>query len=61
VILILGDKAMKAARQSNLPKSVAKVVEDAPRHTEGTGVRLIVKGTKDLAAIRKLVVVKLSN
>lgn len=61
VILILGDKAMKAARQSNLPKSVAKVIADAPRYTEGTGVRLIVKGTKDLAAIRKLVVVKLAN
>jgi hypothetical protein len=61
VVLILGDKAMKAARQSNLPKTVAKVIADAPRYTEGTGVRLIVKGTKDLAAIRKLVVVKLAN
>lgn len=61
VILILGLRAMKAARQSNLPKTVAKVIADAPRYTEGTGVRLIVKGTKDLAAIRKLVVVKLAN
>jgi hypothetical protein len=61
VILILGDRAIKAARQSNLPKGVAKAIEDAPRHTEGTGVRLIVRGTEDLAAIRKLVLVKLAN
>jgi hypothetical protein len=59
--LILGDRAVKAARQSNLPKSVAKAIEDAPRYPEGTGVRLIVKGTKDLAAIRQLVAVKLAN
>jgi len=61
VVFILGDRALQSARQSNLPKSVAKVVEDAPRYVEGTGVRLTVKGTKNLAAIRKLVLVKLAN
>jgi hypothetical protein len=61
VVFILGDRAMKAARQSNLPRSVVKALEDAPRYTEGTGVRLIVKETEDLAAIRKLVLVKLAN
>jgi hypothetical protein len=61
VVFILGDKAVKAARQIKLPKSVAKVIEEAPRYTEGTGVRLTVKSAKDLAAIRKLAVIKLAN
>jgi len=61
VVFILGDRAMKAARQSNLPKSVAKALEDAPRYTEGTGVRLIVREAEELAAIRKLALVKLAN
>ena len=61
VVFILGDKAMKAARQSDLPKNVVKALDDAPRYTEGTGVRLIVKATEDLVAIRKLAMVKLAN
>ncbi|MGZ4840094.1 MAG: DUF3788 domain-containing protein [Terriglobales bacterium] len=61
VSFVLGDKAIKAARHSNLPKSLVKAIDDAPRYTEGTGLRLPVKGTKDLSAIRKLVVAKLAN
>jgi hypothetical protein len=60
-MFILGDKAVKTARQSKLPKSVAKVIEDAPRYPEGTGVRLTVKAAKDLGAIRKLAIIKLEN
>ncbi|MBZ5683377.1 MAG: DUF3788 domain-containing protein [Acidobacteriia bacterium] len=61
VLFILGDRAIRAARQSNLPQNVAKVIEDAPRYPEGTGVRLVVRGARDLAAIRKLALVKLEN
>jgi hypothetical protein len=61
VVFILGDRAVKAARQSKLPKGVAKAIEDATRYTEGTGIRLIVKRSKDLAAIRELALVKLAN
>ncbi len=61
VVLILGDRAIKATRDIDLPKSVVKVIQEAPRYVEGTGVRLIVKGSKDLPAIRKLVAVKLAN
>ncbi len=59
--LALGDRAMKAARENKFSKTVAKVLEDAPRYAEGTGVRIVVKKAGDLAAIRKLVVVKLEN
>jgi hypothetical protein len=60
-VFILGDRAMKVARESQLPRSVVKTLEDAPRYTEGTGVRLIVKDAGNLAAIRKLVLIKLAN
>jgi len=61
VAFALGDRAVKAALKSDLPKSVARLIEDAPRYAEGTGVRLNVKDTKNLAAIRKLVELKLAN
>lgn len=57
----LGDKAMKAARQSKLPKQVLKALDEAPRYPEGTGVRLTVRAAGDLAAIRELAAVKLKN
>jgi len=61
VAFALGDRAVAAARQSNLPKSVLKAIDVAPHYAEGTGIRLMVKGTKDLPAIRKLALVKLAN
>jgi hypothetical protein len=61
VALALGDRAVAAARQSDLPKAVLKLLDEAPRYAEGTGLRLMVKGSKDLAAIRKLALIKLAN
>jgi hypothetical protein len=61
VAFILGDRAVAAARRSDLSKSALKLLDEAPRYAEGTGVRLLVKGTKDLATVRKLAVVKLTN
>lgn len=61
VAFALGDRAVAAARQSNLPKSALKLLDEAPRYAEGTGMRIMVKGIKDLAAVRKLVLVKLAN
>lgn len=58
---VLGDKAIAAARQAALPKSVLKAIDEAPRYAEGTGVRLIVKKPADLPGIRKLVEIKLAN
>lgn len=61
VAFILGDKAVKAARQIKLPHSIIKVIDEAPRYPEGTGVRLLVKRMSDLAAIQKLAAIKLAN
>jgi len=61
VAFIFGDKAVAAARQSNLSKSTLKLLDEAPRYPEGTGLRLTVKSSKDLSAIRKLALIKLAN
>lgn len=58
---VLGDKAVAAARASDLPKTVLNEIAQARRYAEGTGIRLMVHRPEDLAAIRKLVEIKLKN
>jgi hypothetical protein len=61
VAFIFGDKAMRAARQSKWPQRVIKVLDEAPKYPEGTGVRLQVKSSKDLGTLKKLAAIKLAN
>jgi hypothetical protein len=61
VAFILGAKAVEAARQCKLSKAVMKIIDEAPRYPEGTGVRLEITARKDLAAVKKLAEVKLAN
>jgi hypothetical protein len=61
VSFALGDKAVQAARQSKLPPRVLKIINEAKRYAEGTGVRLEVKASKDLAVVKKLAAIKLAN
>jgi hypothetical protein len=61
VSLVLGDKAVAAARVSDLPKSLIHEIANAKRYAEGTGVRFFVQNTRDLAPVRKLVEIKLAN
>ena len=61
VAFVLGAKAVQAALESKLSKAVIKVIDEAPRYVEGTGIRLEVTARKDLAAIKTLTEVKLAN
>jgi hypothetical protein len=61
VTFILGDKAVRAAKDMKLARSVAKLIEEAPRYPEGTGIRLTVRKVGDLAAVRKLAEIKFAN
>lgn len=61
VALVFGDKAVAAARQSNLSESTLKLLDEAPRYPEGTWLRLIVQSSRDLVEIRKLALIKLAN
>ena len=58
---ILGDKAMQAARAGKLPQRIVKILNEAPKYPEGTGVRVPMKTLKDLAAVRTLAAIKLEN
>jgi hypothetical protein len=57
----LGDKAVKAARQSGLPQRVIRTINESRRYAEGTAVRIDVNGPREIAVVKKLAVVKLEN
>ncbi|HET6671522.1 MAG TPA: DUF3788 domain-containing protein [Pyrinomonadaceae bacterium] len=59
--LALGDKAVKAARESNLPNKVLKIIAGSRRYAEGTGVRLEIRSISDLRIVEKLAAIKLSH
>jgi len=61
VSFALGEKAIQAARQSNLPQKVIKIMDEAKRYAEGTGVRFEVKKLKDIEIVKKLTAIKLKN
>lgn len=61
VSLALGDKAVKVAQQSALPARIRKIIGEARRYAEGTGVRIPVQGPGDVAAIKQLARIKLEN
>jgi hypothetical protein len=58
--LVLGDRAVAAARARGLPPSVLALVDAAPRHAEGRGIRLSVARGEDLAVIQELVAVRMA-
>jgi Protein of unknown function (DUF3788) len=61
IAFILGDKAMKAARQVKFPQRIVKVLNEAPKYPEGTGIRLVVKSSRDIGTLKKLAAIKLAN
>jgi hypothetical protein len=56
----LGDRALRAARASELPPSVLAVIDNARRYAEGTAVRLTVASEADVDAVLRLAAAKLS-
>jgi hypothetical protein len=38
-----------------------RIIDEAPKYPEGTGVRLHIKGPRNIPAVRKLAVIKLEN
>jgi hypothetical protein len=57
----LGDKAVRSALASGLPKPVIKLIKEAKRYAEGTAVRIDVKGPEDIPIVRKLAAIKLEH
>jgi len=61
VAFALGDKAVAAARQSDLPQGIIKLINEAKRYAEGTAVRLEIKQAKDIGTVTKLAGIKLAR
>ena len=58
---ILGDKALAAARKSELPPRVLKIIDEAKRYPEGTAVRIEVHAAKDANVVKTLAKIKVEN
>lgn len=61
VSLILGERAMKAARESKPAAMLTKVLDEAKRYPEGTGVVLTPKSSADVNSVMRLAAIKLAN
>lgn len=57
----LGEKAVKAAHENDLPESVLAVIDSARKYAEGRGVRLEVRTAQDVRNIEKLAVIKMAK
>ena len=57
----LGEKAVKAAHESDLPVSVLKVIDNAKKYGEGRGVRLEVRSVEDVRNVEKIATIKMAT
>jgi len=58
---VLGEKAVKAAHDSDLPDAMLALIDSATRYVEGRGVRIEVRTRKDLESTKKLAAIKMAN
>jgi hypothetical protein len=59
--LVLGAKAVAAAREAGLSTTAAAILDKAPRHAEGYGVRFQVAASADLEPFDELLAIKLAG
>ncbi len=60
-VFCLGDRAVAAAKTSELPARTLEIIRNARRYAEGTAVRIDVREAEDLAAVSTLARIKLEN
>ena len=58
---VLGEKAVRAARDSDLPDSIFTTIDEARKYAEGRGVRIEIRNKKSLEATKKLAAIKMAN
>lgn len=59
--IVLGAKAVDAARSAGLPDPVRAAIAAAPRYAEGTGLRLPIAGERDLPPVEILTALKMAR
>ena len=57
----LGEKAVKAAHESDLPLAVLEIIDGSKKYAEGRGVRLEVRSPEDVLNIVKLASSQMAN
>jgi len=57
----LGEKAVAAAHESDLPQNLLDVIEGSQKYAEGRAVRLEIRTTGDLENVVKLAMIKMAN
>ncbi len=61
IAFVFGDKAVAAVEKSNIRAAVKKDLKEAHRYVEGRALRIEVKNQKDVAAVKKLVDIKIAG
>jgi len=61
VSFVLGDRAIAATKQADFPPAVRQAITEAPKYSEGTGIRLLIRTGEDIPPIQKLAEIKLAN
>jgi uncharacterized protein DUF3788 len=61
VAFILGDKAMKVARNTEFSPKFSKLVAEAIRYPEGSAIRFEVTNAQDARLVKKLAQIKIAN
>jgi hypothetical protein len=59
--LSLGEKVLTAVLNSGLPAHILAIVEEAPRYSEGRGVRIVVQTDEDVQSVLILAKIKMSK
>jgi len=57
----LGQNAVNAARESDLPKAVLDFIDSSPKYAEGRGGRLEVRNANDLKNVATVATLKMAN
>lgn len=58
---VFGDKAVAAVERSDLPEMIKNELTHARKYAEGRGIRVEVSSLKDVAHVKKLIDIKVSN
>jgi uncharacterized protein DUF3788 len=61
VSFALGEKAVKAAHESDLPIAILKIIDSAKKYAEGRGVRLEIRNSDEVESVAKLAAIKIAN
>ena len=59
--LVLGDRALAVARDSDLAPEALKILDEAKRYAEGTGVRIPVRSLEDCSSVETLARAKMET